>query len=372
MPPQDDQQPQAPAPGQQFAPQNTPPPQGTAQDSVIDPAPQPQPQPVQEPVQEQAAQVIQPLSEPIPEGVPVQNSVAELMTDHPDDEQITPEPTPVPAPVMTPVVPEQMPVEPQPEPLPSATNIAPQPQPAPMPQQILQPAPQPAAGAPKPAGKGKKIVIILGAVLFFGALIAGGAFYALNNLVGSAPTYNATIQESLPGFSTGNSGMRFDVPEGFEVESTTDTSAAYFDFVDGAESQTAEFAHAGIRVEISFITTGETSDQVASEFFANFEDLVNDPEQIEQAISSEEFKNPELVSFSKDEENRTARVEFSGQTTFDGQDTESRSVVLVKLGYFGYLYMYEVFAQNEVWDKNSQFFEDLLNSVEIDQAVSLL
>lgn len=219
-----------------------------------------------------------------------------------------------------------------------------------------------------PKGKSKvvKIVllVLLGIVLIFGALFAFMVIGALQT-----PTYSNLKENSLVGYSGNNTGMTFSVPEQFKEANKTDLSATYVDYINDDE-ESKDQVNAEIAASVQSLLSGELTQDQVTEIISELETASNDAEELTGLIGDEKFDNVKLSSFTKDEAAGKVRIEITGDSKSAEDETIPGKIVLVLIvSKSGYVYTFGIGADNTVWDKNSDIFEEILNSVKGDQDV---
>jgi hypothetical protein len=308
-------------------------------------------QPTVEPEAQTSSETQPPVevTEPVSDQVETEAAPAEV--DQPQTE-VAPESPAADVPV-APISNEQTAVESQ------ATQTAPVTEPQ------TQAEPAVVAGLPSDK-KPKKTILIAVVAILVAIIVAAGGYTVFTKFFGSAPSYSNLSEVTVKGYESTDSGMKFKVPEQFTTDDDGEQSVTYSDYIDdNAKEEGKIYAEVAASVESMF--ADELSDEDIGQIFDQVESLANDPEQLTATLNSETFKDVKLASYNFNDDQNTARVEITGNTQ-DGEETVPGKIVLtLKVSESGYLYSFGISAPDYVWNKNTDIFEEMIASVQVDQ-----
>lgn len=234
------------------------------------------------------------------------------------------------------------------------------------------PAIDPTAGAyvgasgasAKKSGKKKSTKIIILALVVV-AVVAGVLFFLLVLKSLQIPKYSNLSQVNIAGQPDSSTGMTFSIPEQFVEANKTDNSATYYDYIGEDSYKGKIYAETAGSVEV--LTTQELKESEISAFLDQVESTAKDPESLSGIVSDDTFTNVKLSSIDKDAGAGTARLEITGDMKVDDKTSPGKIVIVLTVSKTGVLYTFGISASDEIWQKNSEVFEEMLNSVKVDQ-----
>lgn len=213
----------------------------------------------------------------------------------------------------------------------------------------------------------KKIVKIL-AIAVGGLVVVGFVFGFVMALIGglSVPDYSTLEEASLEGYSE-DSGMTYKVPADFTEATKTDLSAEYYAYKD-PEVEDRDNVYAEQSVGVQSLFSGGLSKAERNEFLAELSEQASGEDGIISGFSDvQEITDVEVVAEESNTDDSSYEIElaFNYDRGDDGL-VPGRLKARFIIGD-GYLYLIGIAGLEEVWDANADTFNEIIDSVEVDQ-----